>query len=208
MHSTLIIAAVATAVAAASSDKAIIAGQANILNNCDFPVYVKSVDGISGDKQWASVVEPGHLFSENFRRTNPESNIALKVSPDRSFNQRTELSYTYKPQDDKVWYSLSNIFCQTDDCAFRKNGMSLQTSFKSCSSFTCAPGQGCPARDVYLHGDDHFAVKQCRGAAMLNLLLCSSQQFKSRFTLTTEDEPVVSARNHTARAVYNQLSKN
>lgn len=169
--------------------------QARIFNQCDFPVYVRSV---LGDSPAVGVVNPGDSYVEDYRYLsafnpayghNTTVGVSMKIVHDATVDHAmsdqeriaafdgastvTQLEYTYDPSlTPDLYYDISDInderprqFCQW--------GLELLPDSPECATVSCPSncGQDCPA--VYNAWNDDHATHGCSSSVGITLLLCT-----------------------------------
>lgn len=159
MRSTFIAATAALVATAAAKST-------TIVNNCDFPIYLFSVDADHNPQTPTANLTKGQSHTESYRTTSAGGvSIKLAKKPllwDFSTNSGpaiTQLEYTLT-SDNKIWYDISNVNCQTTSCPFQPYGMYLGLADDSCPDVTCPAGE-LTCHNAYTNWNDDWASLAC-----------------------------------------------
>lgn len=159
MRSTFIAATAALVATAAAKST-------TIVNNCDFPIYLFSVDADHNPQTPNANLTKGQSHTEAYRTTSAGGvSIKLAKKPllwDFSTNSGpaiTQLEYTLT-SDNKIWYDISNVNCQTTSCPFQPYGMYLSLADPSCPDVTCPAGE-LTCHNAYTNWNDDWASLSC-----------------------------------------------
>lgn len=149
-YTTLALAAFTTAAAAA--------GQASIVNNCDFPVYLWSVG--DGEATERGAFNPGKTWTEDYEEGTRE--IKISQMEDGISNGNTQSGLVYAVNDGEVSYDLYHV---------------LGTFFSSLTVETDKEGDSeeCDSI-VWEDGPKGTSKKTCSSDASVTLTLCADKE--------------------------------
>ncbi|KAF1808436.1 hypothetical protein P152DRAFT_364019, partial [Eremomyces bilateralis CBS 781.70] len=145
------------------------ASKAYVHNKCDFPVHVWSVDTdkAPGD---STQIESGGDYNEECR--SPEAGgVSIKINKeDQLAGQIAQFEYTVGGEmAGHLWYDLSFVDCQNDDCPWMKYPMYMNSG-EGCPEVKCAAHEVCAG--AYNKWNDDWASRSCPEGADIHLYLC------------------------------------
>ena len=154
-------------------------GSAIIVNNCNVPVYVWTVDQnrFPDTHRPAATIAPHSKWSEKYYIPKA-GGVSLKLSkvvpmvdnpPEKA--TITQFEYTANLTQALIYYDISNVNCQGWNCPFAKDGMHVATDVKACLAASCRPNE-VPCTQFYNNWNDDWATKGCNIAASATLTLC------------------------------------
>jgi len=118
-------------------------------------------------------------FSETYRINPNGGGVSLKIATDFNDSFINQFEYTYRPDNPRIYYDISNI----NGYPFEDWRLYLSPSSASCTSISCDPGVAlCP--DVSNQPNDDFAVQNCDVSANLTLSLCPFRTSTETVTAT------------------------
>lgn len=142
-------------------------GKTWIHNHCDFDVHLWSVDADGSSDPF--LLKKGNKFNETIRSPSV-GGVSLKLSSDDNCaDPITQLEYTIT---DKLWYDISNVNCEGNDCPFSKDGLYMESG-ADCPTRACTPGE-IPCRGAYTKFNDDWNSLACAQSSDLVLHLCKS----------------------------------
>lgn len=154
-------------------------GRAIVINQCDFDVYVWSVDADRAPSNPTDcIAASGGTYEEGYHIPSV-GGVAIKLSkgdhlgPDVHI---TQLEYTLAGN---IWYDISNVDCTTVDCPFQPYGMSMRAG-EDCPVVKCNAGD-MTCREAYTRFNDDWATKSCDASADVVMTLCSAQPEKRSY---------------------------
>lgn len=118
------------------------AGTVEIVNNCDFEVYV-TPSQLGTDKP-TECFQPGDSFTAPI--AGEAVDLKIKTTPGFCFDDCVQLEYTRGPAD--LWYDLSNINAKAMS-GFVEYGISVETSDPEAPKVNCPPGKDQCSKGVY-----------------------------------------------------------
>lgn len=151
-----------SALVALSSVSTVLAGTAQIKNECSFDVYLWSVAN-SYNVDMKTIPSGGAPYTEDYRINPDGGGISIKISPEQTQDHITQLEYT--KSDTLIFYDMSNI----NGAPFQSGGMTLAPTAADCPTVKCPAGVLCT--DAYINPDD-TATKGCSVDTDLILTLC------------------------------------
>lgn len=103
-------------------------GNAIVVNNCPFDVFLNSVGSSIGPEK--HLAAHGGRYSEQFHRDPVSGGIALKITRESGglVSGAAQTIYAYNLNDGRIWYDLSNVFGNS----FEPNALNLWASDARC----------------------------------------------------------------------------
>lgn len=156
--------------------------QAQVLNSCDYPVYLQSVS-FAGEDQ--ILIPPHKAYIAPLVLSCPTcGGVSLKVS--RQPNAPTVLQFEYTAKDGLIWYNLSMIDClkagrdsaDGSSCPGWEGGLQGGGG-GTCKKFTCGPGQKCDGEVYWIEefgGKDGAPVSSCAIENGVTFELCAANR--------------------------------
>jgi hypothetical protein len=138
-------------------------GSVQIVNNLDTTVYLWSTSDTSSAMQ---TIAYGETYSETYQTNSNGGGISIKMATTES--QASVLQFEYTKASDTLFWDLSSIDMDSDS-EFITAGFSATPSDSSCSSVTCAAGDG-DCSEVYQESDD-VATQSCSATAGITVTL-------------------------------------
>jgi hypothetical protein len=176
-------------------------GAAIVVNDCNFPVYYKS---ISNHSVLPSIIPPAGTYKETYRLNivngtlnangtvnGTLSGISIKLSLNQSIANAanesdafdastiTQFEYTYNPNlTPGLWYDISNVngYLDGSDGSWpfeMFGGLTLEGTSSECPIVTC-PLNNVTCSAAYTNWNDDWATHSCRNNNSLILTLCST----------------------------------
>jgi hypothetical protein len=163
-------------------------GTARIINRCDYPVYLWSVEkGVGCPLTSAKVLKKGEVYTEKLSKPSDDTGVSIKVS---STSQCTKGSIV------QLEYFLSNavgfafnfldvsyVDCENNDCPTKQEGYYLQAGNQNAGYASSAGNTWCPilscsdpvscAKMSYILPDD-TQTKTCDKSQDLDFYMCGS----------------------------------
>lgn len=136
-------------------------GRAIVTNQCDAPVYLRSVGGSIGPEV---VITKDKSYSETFHRDPQSGGIALKLTsvPNGIFTPNvSQTIFSYNLDGNTIWYDLSDVFGD----GFWGRTVSVKPTDSSCQSIVWPNGKP-PAGSQ---------VKNCQAETNIELSLCTGK---------------------------------
>jgi Blastomyces yeast-phase-specific protein len=132
-------------------------GNAVVLNNCAFPVYVWSVDSTVSQEY---TINQGQSYSEVLHSDPTTGGVAIKITTveDGLYNSSPETIYAYSLTNGEVWYDLSDVFGDP----FSGSPLTVTPSDASCGTISWPDGVSPTGSQVNV----------CEDAANITLTLC------------------------------------
>ena len=155
-------------------------GTANIMNRCNFEIYVWSVTNEPNNIINTLAPNSG-FYSEEYRLNSNDEGISLKIATVSVDTVITQLEYTYHLDNPNVYYDVSNI----NGYPFEEWGLTLFSSIPTCLTVSCDPGVPECLNIYNKWNDDAQAVKNCDISGNLVLFLCPPQSQSSSTTTST-----------------------
>ncbi|KAF3392740.1 Antigenic thaumatin-like protein [Penicillium rolfsii] len=148
----------AIAIAAALAPLASAVGNARVVNQCGFPVYVWSVGGSVSQQ---NTVASGGTYSEVLHHDPASGGIAIKLTTVANglYNGSPQTNFAYTLDGQQVWYDLSDVFGDP----FSNHAINVKAS-ASCPSICWPSG-------IATSGASQ--VKVCDANSDVTLTLCS-----------------------------------
>ena len=154
------------AVLASISSHAQAQGSAAVINMCDIPLYLWSVDDLQSQSVTLPNASTGYV--ESFRSKQDGSGISIKLGVDPVLGPNiTQFEYTLNVKEQLVWYDLSFV----NGNPLPNQPILLQSSVSSCTSVGCIDNATCSSA-VYYKPYDNAAVAACDQNANLFLFVC------------------------------------
>jgi hypothetical protein len=138
-------------------------GSVQIVNNLDSTVYLWSTSDTSSAMQ---TITSGETYSETYQTNSNGGGISIKIATTES--QASVLQFEYTKDSDTLYWDLSAIDMDSDS-EFITAGFSATPSDSSCTSVTCAAGDG-DCSEVYQESDD-VATQSCSATAGITFTL-------------------------------------
>jgi len=134
-------------------------GQASVVNHCDFPVYLWSVDGSVGPK---NTIAPKGNYTEQLHYDAASGGIALKITTTENglYDGSAQTDFAYTLDGNTVWYDLSDVFGD----AFCGHTLNVLPSDPTCPHICWADG-------VSPSGSQ---TKDCQANSDISLNLCAA----------------------------------
>ena len=132
-------------------------GNAVVLNNCTFPVYVWSVDSTVSPEY---TINQTQTYSEVLHSDPTTGGVSIKITTVENglYNSSPQTIYAYSLTNGQVWYDLSDVFGD----AFSGSPLTVAPSDPSCGTISWPSG-------VSPSGSQ---VKVCEDSANITLTLC------------------------------------
>ncbi|KEF59209.1 uncharacterized protein A1O9_04053 [Exophiala aquamarina CBS 119918] len=162
------------------------AGRAELVHQCNYPVWCAVVVGFEPNDTTPLGLRPlvnwtpqpaGQVIVDEYATHPPDTGVAIMCTrePKAMKPLVTQLEYTWRPDQQKTYFDVSNV----EGAPFVENGFRMVLNDKvkplnaSCFGAYCAPGdQHCA--EVYDKSDDDFrGMRACSHEVMTRLTLCS-----------------------------------
>ncbi|KAJ5588717.1 hypothetical protein N7537_011395 [Penicillium hordei] len=150
-------------------------GTITLHNNCQFPLYVEGVAGVSYLK---TELQPETNISDPFRLTINGTGNSVKVATYDGSSDITQIEYSACFQNDRhinchpsnmIFYDISKI----NGLSNTGYGIRIVPSLQGCATVDCPSGvEKCDM--VYYHPHDDYATKACDVRADLNVEFCAA----------------------------------
>ncbi|KAF2673545.1 hypothetical protein BT63DRAFT_451594 [Microthyrium microscopicum] len=156
-----------------------------VINRCDYPVYLKSIDGGKGRPEpplstlAPAGISQNNMYQERLKELGGGDGTSIKISrdPDSSHWSHGILQIEYSVKNGRVWFDGSNINCHGTECPFYDSGVMLKGAGgqfgSTCTEAMCRPHTCDTGAHWYMKDDDNLAVKDCPQTAGLSVVLCA-----------------------------------
>lgn len=110
-------------------------GDANVFNNCTFPVYLWSVDSTVSQEY---TLQQGQSYSEVLHSDPSTGGIAIKITTVENglYNSSPETIFSYSLTNGQVWYDLSDTFGDP----FSGDALTVTPSDTTCATISWPDG--------------------------------------------------------------------
>jgi hypothetical protein len=143
-------------------------GNALVYNLCAFDVSLWSVSADTKELT-ENVIKPGGNYSEAYQIPSV-GGVSLKISDtDSVAGPITQFEYTL---DGLIWYDISNVNCDGEQCPFEKYGMYLHGG-KDCPTRSCLGGE-VTCKGAYTISTDNWNTLSCDATDDISLYLCAT----------------------------------
>lgn len=138
--------------AALQASVALAGGNAIIKNQCNYDVWVWSVDQSSYSS--AIHVPAQSQYSEGFKNSCNGCGTSLKVSKTSQLSGGAQTQFEYSIVDNQVWYDISFVDCASgesaDSCPGHADGLAMSSPNAACGTAHCGAGKYCPTQAYYV----------------------------------------------------------
>jgi hypothetical protein len=129
-----------------------VAGNSIIKNQCNYDVWVWSVD--QGSYSSAIHVPARSQYTEPFKNHCNGCGTSLKVSKSNQIVGGAHTQFEYSIVNGQIWYDISFVDCaagqSADKCPGHAEGLSMNSPNAACGTAHCAAGSYCPTQAYYV----------------------------------------------------------
>lgn len=146
---------------------AVLAGNAIVKNECDFPVYItRSQEGTDG-------AQVPYSSGEQFEDDIQGSAISIKIMTQKGFCFTDNcIQLEYSKTGGMLWYDLSNINANALE-KFLQKGLILNNTDTSAQQISCGTGADAKCSNTYYQPWENENTFSSNEDASLNMVLCS-----------------------------------
>lgn len=189
----------------------VMAAKARIVNDCDFEVYVWSVDSSDAPQTPTKNLSQGDSYEEEYR-TVATGGVSLKMGKtaelyDYDTNSNTKITQFEYTLGSTLWYDLSNVNCDNSECPFAAEGMYLEPGNSQCPTVSCPGGvETCHA--AYNAPNDNWASMSCPDSiiADITIYVCGTGPGQDGNSTSSSAQSSSESANATATATATTIS--
>ncbi|KAF2835983.1 hypothetical protein M501DRAFT_277294 [Patellaria atrata CBS 101060] len=148
-------------------------GRAIVINQCDFDVYLWSIDADRvSSKPTTCITKSGGTYEERYRVPST-GGVSMKLAKADHLGPDVHITQFEYTLAGNIWYDISNVDCTTVACPFQSYGMTMRAG-SGCPVVRCHAGD-MTCREAYTEWNDDWASKACDATSDVVMTLCSEQ---------------------------------